>query len=76
MGAEQLALCPKHVLPVVRTLDRAGQALGMMDLHGYLAIVHFNFLLVTAISMLILYKHKVPDNIPTLVSHLLMHSFN
>lgn len=59
MGAEQLALSPEHVLPVVRTFDRAGQALGMMDLHGYLAIVHFNFLLATAISMLIDIKFQI-----------------
>ena len=59
MGAGQSALCPEHVLPAVRKLDRTGQALGMMDPHGYLAIVHLNFLLVTATSKLIPHSPKV-----------------
>lgn len=53
MGAGQSALCPERILPAVRTLDRAGQPLGMMDLHGYLATLYLNFLLITAISMFI-----------------------
>lgn len=75
MGAGQSALCPQRVLPAVRTLDRAGQPLGMMDLHGNLATLYLNFLLITAISMLVPYSHKVPDTIPALVSQLLIYAF-